>query len=127
MKLSFRKSFARGAAEFFLHNPENFLLVQGTGTGGMLIRATADNLTPAQREIFIQYLCAEGFIDGNCESPSRFHERIQNETQQPVRWIVDPFWPVVDPAYALHIRRLRWWIAGTMMVWLALMALLVCF
>ncbi len=92
----------------------------------MLICATANNLTPAQRKAFIRYLGAEGFM-ANLETPCRFHEQILDQEGQALRWRVDPSWPKVDPAYAWHVRRLCWCLAGTMMIWLTLMAALVCF
>ena len=126
MKPLLRKPKTRGAAEFHLRHPENLLLVRGTEEGGVLICATADNLTPQQREAFVRYLGVEGFVAGDAEPPDRFHERLFNGEGQPVRWIVDPSWPEVDPAYALHIRRLCWYAAGTVMVWCTLLAVLVC-
>lgn len=93
----------------------------------MLICATADNLTPEQKEAFIQYLFREGFMDGDFNALDRFHARVLDRERQPVRWIVDPSWPEIDPVYALHIQRLCWYTAGTVMVWFTLMAVLVCF
>ncbi len=128
MKLPFRDSTtACRTAEFYLRHPETLLLVQGVEEGRVLICATTDNLTPEQQEAFVQYLCAEGFMVGDPEPFDRFHERVLNREGQPVRWIVDPSWPEVDPAYTLHIQRLCWCTAGIMMVWLTLMAVLVCF
>lgn len=126
MKLPFRRPLARATAEFYLRRPGNFLLVQGTREGEILVCATADNLTPEQREAFVRYLGAEGFMAGDPAPPGPFHERVLGQEGLRVRWRVDPSWPAVDPSYAWHLRRLCWCTAGTTMVWLALMAVLVC-
>ena len=62
MELPLRTVTTPEMAEFYRCSPENLLLVRGTRTGGVLICATADNLSPAQREAFIRYLWVEGFM-----------------------------------------------------------------
>ncbi len=126
MKLPFLRPVARRAAGFHFPRPGNLLRVHGTGDGRICVYATTDNVNPAQQESFIQYLCAEGFLNGGVEPLDGFHGRVLDREEPPVRWIVDPSWPQADAAYALHIRRLCWCTVGTMIVWLALMAAIIC-
>ncbi len=117
MHLPFRQSTTtRGAAESYLYQLKNLLLVRGEGDGKVIICALANNLTPEQQDASIRYLCAEGFLAGDLEPLGRFHERMLDLEEQPVRWIIDPSWPSIDPSYALHIKRLCWYTAGTMMI-----------
>ena len=125
MRPLFRATTMSRAAEFFLRHPENLLLVKREGDGGVLVCATADNLTTEQKEAFVRYLCTEGFGSGDFESLDECHERIPDPGFQPVRWIIDASWPEVDPVYARHLQRLCWCAAGTMMIWLVLMVVLV--
>ena len=126
MNLPLRKGTTPDTAEFYRRSPENLLLVQGTSTGRVLVRATADNLTPEQQEAFIRYLQAEGFMAAGSDSPDRFGAWKLNRDMCLVRWIVDASWPDVDPAYALHLRRLSLCTLGIVVVWLAVMTVLVC-
>ena len=116
-----------GTAEFYLHHPENFLLVKRERSGGLLICATADNLTAESKEAFILYLCAEGFASDGPERSEWLREARLDTEGQAVRWIVDPSWPEADPVYTQHLRRLCWLIVGTVMIWLALMVAMVRF
>ena len=125
MKLPLHKSTAFGAAEFYRRDPENFLLLQRTEKGGMLICATADNLTPTQQEAFIQYLCAEGFVVADSEPLDCFEERRSCDENFPVRWMVGSSWRSVDPVYTLYMRRLCLCTLGIFLVWSALMIALV--
>ena len=125
MRPLFRVTTMSRAAEFFVRHPENLLLVKREGAGGMLVCATADNLTMEQKEAFVRYLCAEGFGSGDFESLDGIHERAPDPEVRPVRWIVDSSWPEVDPVYARHLQRLCWCAAGTTVVWLALTVVLV--
>ncbi len=113
MQPLFRKRTTGTAAEFYLRRPENLLLVKRERDGGVLICATADNLSEVQRAAFVRYLNEEGFVLAALELS--------------VRWIVDSTWPQVDPVYLRHLQRLCWCLAGTMVVCLALVAALVCF
>ena len=126
MKLRFRQSAAAGRAEFHRRHPDNLLLVQGTRTGEVLICAMADNLTPEQQEVFIQYLWAEGFMAAGSEPPDCFSGYQPHPEEHPSRWIVDASWPDADPAYAWHRRRLCLCTLGAVLVWLALIILLAC-
>ena len=126
MKLSFRKPIARGSAEFYLRRPENLLLVRGTAAGGVLVCATADNLSITEQEAFIHYLCAEGFVTADGEPQDRDHDPVLDHDGQLVQWIVDPSWPEVGPEYTLHIQRLGRYTAGFLMVFLALVAAMIC-
>lgn len=110
MKLPFCNPTARRTAEFSLRCPENLLLVQRTESA-LLIYATANNLTLEQRAAFIRYLRAEGFVGGDFTQWSHSDKPIMTPGVQPVRWVIDPCWPEVDPAYALHIQRLCWYTA----------------
>ena len=122
----FHKPKTSGTAEFLLRQPENLLLVKREKDGGVLICATADNLTAAQQEAFFHYLCVEGFVSMVSEPRDGFHACIRDWKEQPVRWIVDPSWPEVDPVYAGHLQRLCWYTAGTMVVWVAVVLAMVC-
>ena len=126
MKLPFRKPNARGSAEFYFRHPENLLLVRGTAVGGVLVCATADNLSMAEQEAFILYLCAEGFMTADGEPRDRAHDHVPDPGRRHVQWIVDPSWPEVDPEYALHIQRLGRYTAGFLMVFLALVVVMIC-
>ena len=125
MKLPFRKPIARGAAEFYLRHPENLLLVRRTA-GGVLVCATTDNLSTAEQEAFIHYLCAEGFMTADCEPQDRVHDPVPDHDEPLVRWIVDPSWPEVDPEYASHLQRLCRYTTGFLVVFLALVAVMIC-
>ncbi len=126
MRPLFRKPIAGETAEFYLRQPENLLLVKRERDGGVLICATADNLTSEQREAFVRYLSTEGFAPGAAGTLGWFHESTPDREESQVRWIVDPSWPTIDPSYVRHLRRLCWYTAGTMLVWLALIVALVC-
>ena len=126
MRLLFRNPKASGTAEFLLRHPSNLLLVKRDREGRVLICATADNLTAVQQEAFVHYLCLEGFVSTVPDPLNGFHEQISDWKEQPVRWIVDPSWPEVDPVYVRHLRRLCWYTAGTMVVWVAVIVTLVC-
>ena len=126
MKRPFRRPLARGSAEFYLRQPENLLLVRGTADGGVLVCATADNLSTAEQEAFIEYLCAEGFLTAAGRPPDQALDRMPGHDEPSVRWIVDPSWPEVDPGYALHIQRLARYTAGSLIVFLALVAVMIC-
>lgn len=67
---------ASGGTAFSLRRPGNRLLVKRERDGGVLIRATADNLTAAPREVLVRYLDAEGCVPGVFAPPGGFHERI---------------------------------------------------
>ena len=125
MNLSLRPLTASGTARFYWRDPENLLLVQESISAGVLICAAEDNLTTAQREGFIRYLRAEGFITANSAAPDRFGERAASQERVSVRWIIDSSRPKIDPSYALHIRRLSLCLLGTVVVWLALMTALI--
>ena len=125
MKLSLLPTTASGTAQFYWRDPENSLLVQETVAAGVLIYAVEDNLTPKQQEVFIQYLRAEGFIAASSAAPGRFGKCALSQEQVPVRWIVDSSCPEIDPAYALHIRRLSLCTLGIVVVWLAFMSALI--
>ena len=127
MKPSFLRPVARRAAGFYFPRPGNLLLVHGAREGKISVYATTDNLNQEQQEAFIQYLCAEDFVSGDDKPSDGFHGRGLDPEKPPVRWIVDPSWPAADAAYALHVQRLCWCVAGTMMVWLVLMVVLVCY
>ena len=126
MQPLFRAPRTSRAAEFFLRHPENLLQVKRERDGGVLVCATADNLTVEQQEAFVRYLGAEGFMSGAFEPVGWFRGRNPDPEVQPVRWIVDPSWPEIDLVYARHLQRLCWCAAGTTMAWLALMVVLVC-
>ena len=83
-------------------------------------------MTPEQQEAFVRYLRAEGFMAANSHSPDRFAAWKLNQDTCVVRWIVDASPSDVDPAYALHLRRLYLCTLGTVVVWLAVMTVLVC-
>ena len=126
MKVPFLQRSERRPTGFYFPRPGNLLLVHGTGEGEVSVYATTDNLSREQQAAFIRYLCAEGFLRIDCELPGCFDQNVRDQEQPPVRWIVDPSWREADAAFALHIRRLCWCTAGTLMVWLAFMAALVC-
>ena len=127
MRPLFRKRAKEGTAEFHLCHPENLLLVRRKRDGGVLVCATADNLSTEQQSAFIRYLSEEGFVSGALIEPSGWLLESSLDCEEwPVRWIIDPTWPEIDPVYARHIQRLCWYVAGTTMVWLALIAALVC-
>ena len=108
---------------FRLRRPGNLLLVKREGVAGWLVCATTDNLTTARQTAFIGYLCAEGFISTAFEPMNDFTAW----KEAPVRWIVDPSWPEIDPVYARHLRCIRWCLVGTMAAWVAvIIALLYC-
>ena len=115
-----------GEAEFRLCRPENRLLVKREKDGGVLICATADNLSAEQKEAFILYLCAEGFASAEAGGSAWLRELGPGSEGQAVRWIVDPSWPEPDPVYTRHLQRLCWLIVGTVMAWLVLVAAVVC-
>ena len=126
MRPLFRQTPAGGTAEFYLRQPANLLLVKRERDGGVLICATADNLSTEQQEAFVRYLCAEGFASGAAGKSGWLREWCSDRETPPVRWIVDPSWPEADPAFTRHLQRLCWYMAGTLVVWLSLMAVLVC-
>ena len=122
----FRPPSKGGTAEFYLRHPRNLLLVKREGSGGVLICATADNLSAEQKEAFVSYLRAEGFAPDEAGGSAWFRELILELERQNVRWIVDPFWPEPDPVYTRHLQRLCWLIVGTVLAWLVLVAAVVC-
>ena len=127
MRPLFRQRRTNRTAEFRLRRPENRLLVKGEGDGSVLICATADNLSVEQQTAFVRYLGEEGFMSGAWfEATDRPVEWSSDHEGRPVRWVIDPAWPEPDPVYARHLQRLCWYATGTMMVWLALLAVLVC-
>lgn len=116
MRPLLHKGPTRRTTEFYLRSPENLLLVKEEREGGVLVCSTADNLSTEQRMAFVCYLCVEGFVSGVCESADWCLESFPTREIQPVRWIIDPSWPLPDPVYVKYLPRLCGCIAGTMMV-----------
>ena len=125
MQPLFRRFTAPGATEFHLRGSGNRLQVQTARTGEVTVYATLDDLTLLQREAFIEYLRAEGFVATNDASSAEFGECLWSPECASTRWLVDATWPDVDSTYLLHIRTLRWCALGVLVVWLTGMVVLV--
>lgn len=106
--------------EFYFPDVDTLVQVE-TSSAAIIIRASRNTFSEQRKRRFIHELAAEGFIPDDYEWLSL----AGSELSRGVRWLVDIAWLKIDPQMMAKTRRFMVrLIAGAVLLWLVMMAVL---